>query len=131
MKLADNIFPSFFAKVLAHEAGLLEDVHAFNHSWTWGNEEILHLIEFQQLSLVTNFDNCLTVYFGIDLSEKQINNLRTIYENTPPLMPGNLFMTAMKSVASESNKSKPNMQAIISNFHVALDKLGKKQRAIP
>lgn len=127
MKLADNFFPSNIAKILAFEVGLIPNQHAVNWSMDDGIRE---LIEFQQMSLVASFEDCLTIYFGTELTEKQITNLQKIHRVTPKLMPGNFFVAAMKNIATEKEKSKPDMKSIISNFHVAIDQLGKKQRVI-
>ena len=126
MKLADNVFPSNIAKILAHEVGLIPDPHAVKWSMDDGMRE---LIEFQQMSLVASFEDCLTVYFGTQLNQDQIKNLNIIYQVTPKLMPGNFFVAAMENIAAESEKSKPDMKSIISNFHLAIDQLGKRRAA--
>lgn len=37
------------------------------------------LIEFQQMPLLFSFEDCLIVYYGVDLSENQIKALKTPY----------------------------------------------------
>ena len=126
MNIADNFFPSNIAKILAFEAGLLEDPNVCNWLPT---DEVINLIQFQQMSLVASFEDCLTIYCGQDLNQDQIKYLNIIYQVTPKLLPGCLFTAAMKNIAAENEKSIPDMRPIISNFHLAIDQLGKKQRA--
>ena len=76
MKLAYNVYPSMIAKVLAHEVGLLSDMQTDIMVMEHVKEERDRLIMFQQMSLVASFDDCLTVYYGMDLSEEQIKYLQ-------------------------------------------------------
>ena len=126
MNIADNFFPSNIAKILAFEVGLLEDPNVCNWLLT---DEVINLIQFQQMSLVASFEDCLTIYCEQDLNQDQIKNLNIIYQVTPKLLPGCLYTAAMKNIAAENEKFKPNMKSIISNLHVAIDQFGKKQRA--
>ena len=125
MNIADNFYPSYIAKLLAHDAGLLESPHVVNWLPT---DEVINLIQFQQMSLVASFEDCLTIYYGQDLTEKQIKNLEVIHCVTPKLLPGELFQAAMENIAKESEKSKPNTQYMVSNLHMAIDQLGKRAK---
>ena len=126
MKLADNVFPSNIAKILAHEVGLIPDPHAVNWSMDDGMRE---LIEFQQMSLVASFEDCLTVYFGTQLNQDQIKNLNIIYQVTHKLLPGCLLKAALEKIATESEKSKPDMKTISGAFHTAINQLTKRRAA--
>ena len=126
MNIADNFFPSNIAKILAFEAGLLEDPNVCN--WLPA-DEVINLIQFQQMSLVASFEDCLTVYYGQDLNQDQIKNLNIIYQVTHKILPGCLLKAALEKIAAESEKSKPDMKSIISNLHVAIDQFGKRSKA--
>ena len=129
MKLAYDHYPSHIAKVLACEVGLLSQMETdFTHSETVQSERD-KLIEFQQMSLVASFEDCLVVYYENDLSDKQIKNLKIIYEVTPKLLPAILFEEALETITCESRNKKPNMAVITNSFHTAIDKLTIKQRA--
>jgi hypothetical protein len=134
MKLAYNIYPSFIAKVLAGEVGLLTDVQGEY----WGqisdelNEELDKIIRFQQMSLVASFEDCLIVYFGIDLSEKQLQNLNIIHDVTPKLLPGEMLCEQLAFISNETTNAfhKPDVKAINQAFHTVIDLITKKQRTV-
>lgn len=123
MKLADDVFPSKFAVSLCRECELIPELQSY---FCPVYEEIRQLIEFQQMSLVNSFEDCLIVYHPQELTEKQLINLKIIFKVTPTLMPGHIFQSAMKNIAVENYKSKPDMNYVISNLHLALNQLGKK-----
>jgi len=130
MKHAHNFYPSHVAKILACEAGLLSDMET--DYFCDSNTEMLDgrdkLIEFQQMSLVNTFEDCLIVYYGIDLSESQIKSLRIIYEVTPKLLTGTVFDEAMSRVEDERKSINPNMAVIAGSLHTAIDCIGKGKR---
>lgn len=131
MKHAHNFYPSGIAKILAHEAGLLSDTKTdFISSDSELSNEVDRLIEFQQMSLVNSFEDCLVVYHGMELSEQQIDNLKIIYEVTPQLLPGSLFNEAMGKISSERNSIKPNMAVIANSLHTAINLLTSKKVAV-
>lgn len=131
---AYNIYPSYIAKVIAGEAGLLSEVAPVYYL---GSDELYEeldkLIEFQQMSLVASFDDCLIVYFENNLGEDQIKSLKIIYEVTPKLLPGALFCESMATIARERDardyeSRDPNMDVIANSLHTAIDILMKKRK---
>ena len=106
MKLADNIFPSRFAISLAAEVNLYLKERTIDRIFEWDDHNV-RLIEFQQMSLVNNFDDCLFVYHEQDLTPEQVNNLKIIYKVTPTLMNGILFGSALKQMEKEKTSSNP------------------------
>jgi len=129
MKHAHNFYPSHIAKILAHEAGLLSDMQTdFIQADSELSSEVDRLIEFQQMSLVASFEDCLIVYFENNLSEEQIEKLKIIYEVTPQLLPGTIFEETMSRIADERRSLKPNMTVIANSLHTAINILTTKRR---
>jgi hypothetical protein len=130
MKLAINHFPSHIAKILACDVGLLSDMET---DWVQLSNvelcaEIDRLIQFQQMSIVASFEDCLVAYYGIDLSGIQLENLKIIYEVTPKLFPAILFDGAMEAIANERRNKEPNMAAVANSFHTVINMLTNSKK---
>ena len=125
---AYDFYPSHIAKVIAFEVGLLSDMQTIYMVPKRVQDEVNKLIEFQQMSLVASFEDCLVIYYGIDLTKEQTQALKLIYEITPKLLQGSRLSLALGKVESERKSIDPDMRVIISALHTAVDCLKNTRR---
>jgi len=129
MKLAYDVYPSHIAKLLAYEVGLLSDMETDFMITESVQSERDKLIEFQQMSLVASFEDCLVAYYENDLSQDQIKKLKIIHEITPKLLPATVFCGAIDAISKERHNKQSNRAVMANLFHTAIDQLLIKQRA--
>ena len=126
MKLAYDVFPTHWAKSMAHEVGLLSDMEtdyliSESEETLKLIEEQDRLIEYQQMALSSDLESCLVVYHGIKLSKAKIKALKTIHENTPKMLVGATFSHLTHIAATERDSINPDSRKILNALRSALN----------
>lgn len=111
MHLCESFLPSPSAKSMAIEVGLLSEQTDMPDLEYFDERD--RLIRFQQMSLVADFESCLVVYYGVDLSQGQLCSLLGIYSTSKRLVTGHMLTVCLNNITSEHEQVVPNQQRIM------------------
>ena len=98
MILSNNV-PTVFARSLAETVDLLRIFKLENH--VPYNQELARLKAFQQMSIVTTFEESMIAFHGIKINKTQKEALQVIYKSTRPWMLGHVVGVLLDKLDSK------------------------------
>jgi len=110
---------------MAIEVGLLSEKTDFPDLEYFDERD--RLIQFQQMSLVADFESSLVVYFGIDLEPDQIRSLVGIYNTSKNLVKGHMLTACLNAIDSEREQCVPDKKRILEMSIAAAEILKEGQ----
>lgn len=124
-------FPTQFAKILSFSLDIFDWDGFVTHGEYWrlckSNDDIHHMDaydfelrvmamkEFQKLSAILPYEECMSVWASIHLTDEQREGLKTIHKLTMPFVFGDALDIAMERMKNDrtSNKDFAGMLAVV------------------
>lgn len=85
----DPRFPTLFARRFGEKFGLLETRDSERESED-AQDLMYRMVQFQRMSISSKFDDCISIYYGRNLSEDQIGVLKLIHRTTKQWVVGHV-----------------------------------------
>ena len=99
------------AKKLGESCGLLlVRENGVNHEKLADLEERMRW--FQQMSVTSSFEDCVAVYFGMELTEEQVSVLKLIHRTTKPWMTGHVVGVLLDKIDDGRMQNKDFAEAV-------------------
>lgn len=113
----NNTFPTKFAIAIASMCDLFVPPEKES-----GNEALWFdlrdkLANFQKMSMSTDFEKCLVAYYGMELSEHQLEQLQYIHDNTQTWLLGEVAEHLLSALQKSTGRDAKDLSdALMENF---------------
>lgn len=118
MELAKYALPTASAEAVLTSVGLLPKERDMNSVDEYDNLRD-RLIEFQQMAMVCDIEDCMIAYHGIDITDEQQKGLDLVYKTTKPWLLGHVIGELLSLLQVKA----ANGKEVVESARMILDNL--------